>query len=400
MFGCPGICVRRFILPLDALCSLRPPIHFRGLSLGLWRNRDDQFSTTTLLLLCATMAPHHSRTRSQISTASISRPMSQQTADDLEPYRFTHSQPPSFSSAPSDRRTFDYPISIPESSFHDHPLESPAEDAFAFDDDRREDEHGVSSSSFTQQGRGHVELRSPPPPLSPLPPARHSTLKQPPTSPAKHRPPPLSSLSYTSPPEPSQPPPSPPPPAPAPKLLLPDGSEWKPARPTFRLLYKYCTAKDLLLIIPATLISLAAGGIVPYMSQVVGDSFNSFAFYPLDPTTATEEQKHSLRHDIKIASLSLMAMGCGFILLHTLMCGLWVWVGERNIRTVRREVYRTVGAREMEWYDLGMGIHDGGEEDDEDKEAGVGAAGLMSKFNRSVYRLEGRKGDHTPSPPS
>ena len=341
------------------------------------------------------MRSHHSRSRSQISTASISRPISQQTEDDLLPYRFTHSQPPSAYASP-DRRTFDYPISIPESSFHDHPLESPAEDAFALDDETAEEGSSLQQrlSSLNEQPERQSELRSPPPPLSPLLPL-HSTSTPTPTSPVKHRPPPLANLNDRSvlpPSEPSplSPPPPPPPPPPATALLNPDGSEWKPARPTFRLLYKYCTARDLLIIIPATLISLAAGGIVPYMSQVVGDSFNSFAFFPLDPTTATEEQKDTLRHDIKIASLSLMAMGCGFILLHTLMCALWVWVGERNIRTIRREVYRTVGAREMEWYDLGMGVHDGGEEDDEDKEAGVGAAGLMSKFNRSVHRTANR----------
>jgi ATP-binding cassette subfamily B (MDR/TAP) protein 1 len=64
------------------------------------------------------------------------------------------------------------------------------------------------------------------------------------------------------------------------------------------------------------------------------------------------------------------------------MSALWIWVGEINVRAVRKEVFEKVGSREMEWFDLGMGLGDGGKEIREDKEEGVGAAGLMSKFTR------------------
>lgn len=118
------------------------------------------------------------------------------------------------------------------------------------------------------------------------------------------------------------------------------------------------------------------------MTLVVGYSFDAFSKFPLVPGTSTPEQNHKLLKDIQIASLKLAGMGVAFLALHTLMSALWIWVGELNVRAVRKEVFEKVGTREMEWFDLGMGLGDGGEEIKEDKEEGVGAAGLMSKFTR------------------
>lgn len=297
--------------------------------------------------------PHH-RTRSQISTSSISRPISQPTDEhdaDLLPDNRLSAQPPSFSSNPS--RYFDHPISIAEVSYHSHPLQSPAESAFALE--YKEDLDSSPSAAQNELPSSSLRVWQP------------STPSFPPSSSSKGRlihnkqlPLPLLN---------------------APAAELPR-SEWTPLKPSFRLLYKYCSSRELALAFPAIFVSLAAGGMAPYMSQVVGDSFNAFAFFPLDIRTATQDQKDDLRQKTKISALSLMAMGIGFIILHTLMCGLWVWIGERNVRAIRREVYSKVGARAIEWFDLGMGVDNGGEEVGEDKEGGVGAAGLMSKFNR------------------
>lgn len=158
---------------------------------------------------------------------------------------------------------------------------------------------------------------------------------------------------------------------------------WSPPKPSVRLLFKYTTRRDLVvLMLPAALISLASGLLTPYMTQVVGDSFNSFASFPLDVTLATDAQRSDLKADIRIASLSLLAMGVGMIALNTLMAGMWVTVGERNARHIRREVFEKVASRDLTWFDLGMGIADGGDEVAKEKGEGVGAAGLMSKFTR------------------
>lgn len=160
---------------------------------------------------------------------------------------------------------------------------------------------------------------------------------------------------------------------------------WASPKPSLRLLFRHTTRRDLLLLVlPATLISTGSGLLTPYMTQVVGDSFNSFSSYPLDVRSATDPQRSQLKHDIRIASLTLLAMGVGFIALNTLMAGIWVTVGERNARQIRREVFDKVSSRDMVWFDLGMGVNDGGDESVADKGEGVGAAGLMSKFTRCV----------------
>lgn len=158
---------------------------------------------------------------------------------------------------------------------------------------------------------------------------------------------------------------------------------WSPPKPSIRLLFKYTTRRDLVvLLLPAALVSLASGLLTPYMTQVVGDSFKSFSSFPLDVTLATDAQRSQLKADIRVASLSLLAMGVGMIALNTLMAGMWVTVGERNARHIRREVFQKVASRDLTWFDLGMGIADGGEEVAKNKGEGVGAAGLMSKFTR------------------
>lgn len=118
------------------------------------------------------------------------------------------------------------------------------------------------------------------------------------------------------------------------------------------------------------------------MTEIVGNAFNAFAQFPLDPTRATAEDKATLRTDIRLACLKLFAIGCGFILLHTVMTYLWVSVGERIVQAVRKEVFSKLGERDMAWFDLGMGAGDGGDAKDDDKEEAVGAAGLMAKFTR------------------
>lgn len=166
--------------------------------------------------------------------------------------------------------------------------------------------------------------------------------------------------------------------------------KWQPPKPSLRLLYKYCSSRDyILLVIPATILSIGAGILTPLMTLIIGSSFNAFATYPLDIWLATDQQKHDLKAKIAMGSFKLIGMGVGFVALNSIMAGLWVMVGERIARRLRNEVFTKIGTREMSWFDLGMGAGDGGDEKVEGKQEGTGAAGLMAKFTRSVFPSHG-----------
>lgn len=152
-----------------------------------------------------------------------------------------------------------------------------------------------------------------------------------------------------------------------------------PARPTpqpsLRLLFSYCTRRDAyLLLLPAVLVSLAAGGVAPFMTYVIGQAFNAFATFPLT-TTPDQKDKDALMHEITIVALELIGLAGGALALSGVMSSLWLWVGERITMRIRHRVFAAITAREMEWFDLL------GQSDDASSE-NVGAGGLMAKFTR------------------
>ncbi|CED83054.1 Multidrug/pheromone exporter, ABC superfamily [Phaffia rhodozyma] len=165
----------------------------------------------------------------------------------------------------------------------------------------------------------------------------------------------------------------------------PPAIEWTSPKPGVSLLYKYCSSWDyLLLITPAVILSAASGVLTPFMTVIIGSSFNAFASFPTDHAFSTKAERDQLKSDISKASFILVGMGVGFILLNALMAGLWIIIGERMARRLRNEVFTKIGSRDMTWFDLGMGVHDGGDENVKGNQEAIGAAGLMAKFTRET----------------
>jgi ATP-binding cassette, subfamily B (MDR/TAP), member 1 len=97
---------------------------------------------------------------------------------------------------------------------------------------------------------------------------------------------------------------------------------------------------------------MASGGIAPFMTIVVGQTFNAFAQFPL---SATAVAKSTLLDKVGISCLKLIALAVGSIALGSLTSCLWIWVGETNAMSVRRAVYQSVVGKEMVWFDLHLG---------------------------------------------
>jgi ATP-binding cassette subfamily B (MDR/TAP) protein 1 len=145
--------------------------------------------------------------------------------------------------------------------------------------------------------------------------------------------------------------------------------------PSIRLLFSLLPRRHaLLLLTPAIITSVIAGGIAPFMTLVVGQVFDTFAQFPL--TSPTPADKAALLSGVGRAALMLVGLAVGSFALGSTTSALWIWVGETNVLAVRKRVYEEVTGKEMAWFDLKMGAGE--------SEEGVGAGGLMAKFSRQV----------------
>ncbi|KAI0059687.1 P-loop containing nucleoside triphosphate hydrolase protein [Artomyces pyxidatus] len=158
--------------------------------------------------------------------------------------------------------------------------------------------------------------------------------------------------------------------------------EYKPPPPSICLLFSLLSRRDFLLLVwPALLLSIVAGGVAPFMTVVVGNVFNTFAKATVivNPTPA---DKHQLLHDIGIYALELVGLAAAALTTSTLTSSFWIWTGERNVMILRKKVYASVTSREMIWFDTKMGAEDSVQTDKSD--GPVGAGGLMAKFTRET----------------
>ncbi|KAJ4474968.1 P-loop containing nucleoside triphosphate hydrolase protein [Lentinula aciculospora] len=126
-----------------------------------------------------------------------------------------------------------------------------------------------------------------------------------------------------------------------------------------------------LILLPAIISSVIAGGIAPFMTIVIGQNFNAFAQFPQTPNPP-ESAKHQLLHNVGIAALELLGLAVGSFVLSAITSSLWIWTGEHNVREVRRRVFGSVISQEMKWFDM------------KTQGDSVGAAGLMAQFNQDT----------------
>ena len=155
--------------------------------------------------------------------------------------------------------------------------------------------------------------------------------------------------------------------------------------PSTKLLFSFLTPRrKLVLLVPAVLSSIATGGIAPFMTYAVGQSFNAFAAFPLTPNPP-QSAKDALLHGVGTAAIELVVLSVSALLMSSITSSLWISTGEHNVMELRRRVYQSVVNKEISWFDFRMGV-DGsayaGNVQDTSEDAPVGAGGLMAKFAR------------------
>ncbi|KAI0795728.1 P-loop containing nucleoside triphosphate hydrolase protein [Abortiporus biennis] len=152
-----------------------------------------------------------------------------------------------------------------------------------------------------------------------------------------------------------------------------------PPQPSIRLLFSYVPRRDVyLLLLPAILMSMFAGGIAPFMTLVVGQAFDVYSKFPVT-SNPPASAKTQLLHDMGLIAAELTALAIGALALSSLTSSLWIWIGERNLLAVRKAVYTAVTGKDLIWFDTKMGAEDA-VHCAEGENGPVGAGGLMAKF--------------------
>ncbi|KAJ7675480.1 P-loop containing nucleoside triphosphate hydrolase protein [Mycena rosella] len=137
--------------------------------------------------------------------------------------------------------------------------------------------------------------------------------------------------------------------------------------PLFSLLSRQ---QRLLLLLPAIISSVFAGGIAPFMTIVIGHAFDAFSKF-----TALGA-KDLLLHRVGIAALQLIGLAIGSFTLSSLTSYLWILTGEHNVLALRKRVYASVAAKDMMWFDS--------DESSQSQDGPLGAGGLMAQFTRET----------------
>ncbi|KAM5532993.1 hypothetical protein V8D89_013335 [Ganoderma adspersum] len=155
-----------------------------------------------------------------------------------------------------------------------------------------------------------------------------------------------------------------------------------PPQASIPLLFSLLTRRDFFtLILPALFTSVVAGGVAPFMTYVIGRSFDSFAAFPTGPNPS-DDAKRKLLNGVGLAALELVGLAIGALALSSVTSCLWIWTGERNLVAVRKRIYAAVTQKDMVWFDTKMGSDESIQSVEGD--GPIGAGGLMANFARET----------------
>lgn len=157
----------------------------------------------------------------------------------------------------------------------------------------------------------------------------------------------------------------------------------EPIKPRFRDLLILSQKIDIIFdLLPAIILAIAGSIVQPYMSVIIGEAFAVFSDYPTDLSQVTAEQNAALSAGVIRTSVKLTIAGLVAMLLNYVKGALWIRHGEGVVARLREAVFVGVQGKNMEWFDLGMGINpDEKDEEGRNLEA-IGAGGLMAKFTK------------------
>lgn len=113
------------------------------------------------------------------------------------------------------------------------------------------------------------------------------------------------------------------------------------------VLFTFTRRSHLVVLLPAILLALAAGLLLPATAIFLGRLFNTFSDY-----AARKLDAATFNHEILDSIYGLLGLGVATFVLKGGFFNFWLQFGEMQARCVREELFRALLEKDLEWYDL------------------------------------------------
>jgi ATP-binding cassette, subfamily B (MDR/TAP), member 1 len=121
--------------------------------------------------------------------------------------------------------------------------------------------------------------------------------------------------------------------------------ERKPA-PSYGGLYRFCTKRDLVILLPAIATSIVSGLLIPAFTILFGRIFDSFASFSSGDISSNE-----LRTQVTQSVLGVIGIGGAAWALGWCHMALWLAFGENIAKHAREAIMTGLMEKSMTWYD-------------------------------------------------
>jgi len=126
----------------------------------------------------------------------------------------------------------------------------------------------------------------------------------------------------------------------------PPRKKFPPPKPSWKHLFAFTTQHDSATLSFSLLTCLATSGLKAFLPIVYGFIFDAISEFG----SGSVEGGEFLRVVAKWAVV-LVGMGVGTWIANGSNMGAWIQFGERQARTVRKEVFKSLLVKDMAWYD-------------------------------------------------
>ena len=113
--------------------------------------------------------------------------------------------------------------------------------------------------------------------------------------------------------------------------------------PPWRALFFFTTKSHLTCLFIGLAAALAAGGITPAQSYLLGKAFDAFT---------SSSSPNAVLKSVTNYTIYLAALGVGSWLVHFVFFSAWLAFGERQANSARERLFLGMLGKEIEWYDM------------------------------------------------
>lgn len=120
----------------------------------------------------------------------------------------------------------------------------------------------------------------------------------------------------------------------------------KPPKPSYGGLFRFCTRRDLGVLIPAIIVAMISGLLIPAFTILLGKIFTSFGSFSSGRISGRE-----LQDQITPFVIQLCIVGAAAWVLGWLHMAFWLAFGENMARRAREQIMKGLLEKNMTWFD-------------------------------------------------